>query len=35
MNEVMDFFLHLATGGFLFLCLVYVLRIVLFVSPRE
>ncbi len=35
MDELIDFFLHLAFGGFLFLCLIYVLRVVFFLSPHE
>ena len=35
MDEIFDFFLHLAFGGFMFLCLVYVLRVIFFPAPRE
>ncbi len=35
MHELVDFLLHLAFGGFLFLCIIYVLRVVFFLSPRE
>ncbi len=34
MHELVDFLLHLAFGGFLFLCLLYVLRVLFFLSPR-
>lgn len=32
MHSFIDFFIHLAFGGFLFLCLLYVLRVVFFSS---
>lgn len=35
MHELVDFLLHLAFGGFLFLCLLYILRVVFFLSPRK
>ena len=35
MDDLLDFFLHLAFAGFTFLCLVYVLRVFFFMSPRE
>lgn len=35
MDELLDFFLHLAFGGFLFLCLAYVLHVFFFLSPLD
>ena len=35
MAELVDFFLHLAFGGFVFLGIVYILRVVFFLSSHE
>lgn len=35
MAEMIDFFLHLAFGGFVFLGIVYILRVVFFLSSHE
>jgi hypothetical protein len=35
MHDLIDFLLYLAFGGFMFLCIIYVLRVVFFLSPRE
>lgn len=35
MAELIDFSLHLVFGGFVFLGMVYVLRVVFFLSPHE
>ncbi len=35
MRELIEFFLHLAFGGFLFLCLIYVLQVMFFLSAND
>lgn len=35
MEDLMGFVLHLAFGGFIFLSLIYVLRVLFFLSPRK
>lgn len=35
MRDLIEFFLHLAFGGFLFLCLLYVLQVVFFLSKDD
>ena len=35
MRELIEFFFHLAFGGFLFLCLLYVLQVVFFLSAND
>ena len=35
MAELIDFSLHLAFGGFVFLGIVYILRVVFFLSSHE